>query len=238
MNHGDSLKLEVATKKPSSDELAESIYQEYPRKVGKSSALTAIKKSLKTHASEFLLERVKAYASAIGWKDRQFIPHPATWFNGGRFNDDPAEWEPPSQSSIPQPIETAETAEMMASLESVLQTMRPGWDTMLSYAERQAMMMNARCLLNVKPDGWASMKRYLAAKLPEGSPGYQPRSRLKFIENLPDVHGQAVDWDRKQRRCTPIPAPPVTPRATISRAELAEVFTKNGTSEPCNRSEP
>jgi len=93
---GDLLKLEVSTKMPSCDLLAESIYQEYPRKVSKPAALKAIKKALKNHPAEFLLEKVKAYASATGWKERSFIPHPATWFNGNRWEDDPAEWQQPA----------------------------------------------------------------------------------------------------------------------------------------------
>ena len=93
---GDLLKLEVSTKKPSCDQLAESIYQEYPRKVSKPAGIKAIKNALKTHPAEYLLEKVKAYSAATGWKDRQFIPHPATWFNGRRWEDDPAEWEQPT----------------------------------------------------------------------------------------------------------------------------------------------
>ena len=53
---------------------------------------------MKTHDPAFLLERTKAYAGAIHWQDRQFIPHPATWSNGERFNDDPKEWDDPKKS--------------------------------------------------------------------------------------------------------------------------------------------
>ena len=108
---GDLLKLEVSTKKPSSDQLAESIYQEYPRKVKKPAGIKAIKNALKTHPAEFLLERVKTYASAIGWQERRFIPHPATWFNEMRWEDDPAEWEQPAPSA-PRSGQSNKTAEM------------------------------------------------------------------------------------------------------------------------------
>jgi hypothetical protein len=91
---------------PSNDSKAETIYQEYPRKVSKPEAIAAIKKALKTISAEKLLEKVKTYASAIGWQERQFIPHPATWFNKRRWEDDPAEWvQPPSNGSRPaQPV--------------------------------------------------------------------------------------------------------------------------------------
>lgn len=74
----------------------ESIYDAYPRKQGKQDALKAIAKAVKIAGAVRLLERTQAYASATAlWSDddRQFIPHPATWFNRGSYDDDPATWE-------------------------------------------------------------------------------------------------------------------------------------------------
>jgi hypothetical protein len=70
---------------------AEDIYAAYPRKVGKPVALQAIQKALKTHSAGFLLERTKLFADTYNGEP-QFIPHPSTWFNQSRFNDDPATW--------------------------------------------------------------------------------------------------------------------------------------------------
>lgn len=93
----------VPSKKMRQQELAESICQEYPRKVAKIDALKAIIKAMKENDPAFLLERTKAYAAAIVWKEKQFIPHPATWFNKGFFNDDPEEWKQPvTNGSVPQ----------------------------------------------------------------------------------------------------------------------------------------
>ena len=79
---------------------AEEIYQEYPRRIAKADALRAIEKALRKKPALVLMERTKAYASAISWKERQFIPHPATWFNKECFDDDPGEWlNPNTQSS-------------------------------------------------------------------------------------------------------------------------------------------
>jgi hypothetical protein len=73
------------------------IYAAYPRKVGKDAALKAITTRIKEGvATEHLLERVNAFSDAVSrWPKhaRRFIPHPSTWFNEGRFEDDPAEWE-------------------------------------------------------------------------------------------------------------------------------------------------
>jgi hypothetical protein len=70
--------------------------------VGKQAALKAIAKvpskwrdgGFKMRA--YLLERTQAYAAAVAkWPaaDKQFIPHPATWFNRGSYDDDPKEWQ-------------------------------------------------------------------------------------------------------------------------------------------------
>lgn len=80
------------------------IYDCYPRKQGRAAALKAIAKAIDTikgdllnpRDSDWLLGRVKAYAEATAkWpaEDKQFIPHPSTWFNKGNYDDDPEEWK-------------------------------------------------------------------------------------------------------------------------------------------------
>lgn len=74
--------------------MCEEIYQAYPRHKGKETALKSIGKVLKKKSFEELLPIVKAYAAqtakqiADGKLEENFIPHPATWFNQGRYNDD------------------------------------------------------------------------------------------------------------------------------------------------------
>lgn len=75
---------------------AESVYDAYPRKVARQDALKAIVKAMKVVDPDRLLERTKAFAEATTrWSDGdlQFIPHPATWFNRGSYDDDPTTWE-------------------------------------------------------------------------------------------------------------------------------------------------
>jgi len=74
------------------DERDEEIYQAYPRKIGKQVALKAIRKACEKGEPVKILEATKAYAEATAGWDRQFIPHPATWFNRGSYDDDRAEW--------------------------------------------------------------------------------------------------------------------------------------------------
>jgi hypothetical protein len=83
---------------------AESIYAEYPRKEARGDALRAIAKAMRTCAPIRLLALTKAYAEAVSsWaqEDRKFIPHPATWFNRGSYDDDPAEWQRGRHSQTP-----------------------------------------------------------------------------------------------------------------------------------------
>lgn len=69
----------------------EEIYDLYPHKVGKPSALKAIRKALKSHNPAFLKEKTAAYAEAVKGTDT-ILPNPATWFNDERFENDPSTW--------------------------------------------------------------------------------------------------------------------------------------------------
>lgn len=72
------------------------IYAAYPRKVGKQAALKAIGKAAKVKTTLELFSATQSYALAVkSWPaaDKQFIPHPATWFNRGSYDDDPKEWQ-------------------------------------------------------------------------------------------------------------------------------------------------
>lgn len=76
----------------------------YPRRVGVDAAKKAHQKAVarlckagrsRPDAMGHLLERCTAYADAVSrWPadERQYVPHPSTWLNQGRFEDDPSEW--------------------------------------------------------------------------------------------------------------------------------------------------
>jgi hypothetical protein len=69
----------------------EEIYAAYPRKIGQPVALRAIRRALSKRPYEFLLERTRLFAQTCN-SPAEFIPHPTTWFNQARFNDEPATW--------------------------------------------------------------------------------------------------------------------------------------------------
>lgn len=91
---------------PVKAETIEAIYQAYPRKVAKHAALRAIDAALKRNGTtpEKLLEATQAYAAAVSrWDptDLQYVPHPATWFNAGRYDDDRSQWERKGSRRMP-----------------------------------------------------------------------------------------------------------------------------------------
>lgn len=71
---------------------AEIIYEAYPRKVARPAAIQAIRRALQAESFDWLLKRVQRYAECVEGSSKKFIPHPATWFNQARYDDDETEW--------------------------------------------------------------------------------------------------------------------------------------------------
>ena len=76
---------------PAGPVTAESIYAAYPLKVGKPDALKAITKAMGKTDPEKLLKITLEFSKRRG-TDKSFVPHPSTWFNQERYNDDPSTW--------------------------------------------------------------------------------------------------------------------------------------------------
>lgn len=66
----------------------EAFWQAYPRKTGKLAAFRKYKMALQYIPHKELLEAVEVYAKSVEGKDKQFIPHPATWLHQGRWDDE------------------------------------------------------------------------------------------------------------------------------------------------------
>ncbi|MCH8806653.1 MAG: helix-turn-helix domain-containing protein [Planctomycetes bacterium] len=92
------------------DDVVEGIYQAYPRHVGKRTAIRAIRAALVRIAAQpgigahgqagaWLLERVQAFANSPAGQAGKFTPHPATFFNSERYDDDSAEWDRSEKSA-------------------------------------------------------------------------------------------------------------------------------------------
>lgn len=65
-------------------------WAEYPKRVGKDAAAKAFGSAMRRITTPDPLETILAglRRALPGWDDPQFIPHPATWLNQGRWDDD------------------------------------------------------------------------------------------------------------------------------------------------------
>lgn len=63
-------------------------YALYPRKIGKEAARKSFAKSLKKAPAQKIIEAADQFALACRGKEKKFIPHPATWLNQGRWDDE------------------------------------------------------------------------------------------------------------------------------------------------------
>lgn len=63
----------------------------YPRKVAKDEARKAWRRITKKDAPEALTAGLRRWLASADWAgtERQYLPHPATWLNGGRWKDEP-----------------------------------------------------------------------------------------------------------------------------------------------------
>jgi hypothetical protein len=92
---------------------AQQIYELYPRKVAKPKALIAIHKAIEREAKRlggepeaiaYIKLQTQKFARSPATKAKvergeiEFIPHPSTWFNQERFNDE-ADWRRPEGSN-------------------------------------------------------------------------------------------------------------------------------------------
>jgi len=61
----------------------------YPRKVGKIAGKKAFDKALKLTTLEQLLKGIEVLRIETKGKGIEFTPHPTTWLNDGRWDDEP-----------------------------------------------------------------------------------------------------------------------------------------------------
>jgi hypothetical protein len=64
-------------------------YAAYPRHVARSAAAAAYRRAVKRVSFDALLASARRYAEECAGNDPQFTKHPASWLNGGCWEDDP-----------------------------------------------------------------------------------------------------------------------------------------------------
>ncbi len=93
-NRIEEIREEQNSVKKSEDDDFDIFWKNYPKKVGKAQAKKAwlkLKKSKKLPEIDVLLQAISKQKTSQLWiKDNgQYIPHPSTWLNGERWNDEP-----------------------------------------------------------------------------------------------------------------------------------------------------
>lgn len=66
----------------------EEFWDVYPRKVGKKAATTAFVKACRKASAQAIIDGARRFAADPN-REEQFTPHPTTWLNQGRWEDDP-----------------------------------------------------------------------------------------------------------------------------------------------------
>jgi hypothetical protein len=118
-------------------------------------------------------------------------------------------------------------AQSMLDLEKRVQSLKSGWGLPLGYTEQKLLAAASRTLSALNLAQWQTLKDYMHAKIPDGRPAWQPRTRTKFLETVGDVWNYASEWRKRHEASRPPPNTipmPVSSRPTISREELAEFF--------------
>jgi hypothetical protein len=71
-----------------SNDVFEDFWAAYPRRVGKGAARPAFAKATRKANPEAIIAAIKQQVAAGCFKDLTFCPHPATWLNNERWDDE------------------------------------------------------------------------------------------------------------------------------------------------------
>lgn len=100
----------------SADERFAAFYLAYPRKVGREAAFRAWQKAVRRVDPEVIVAGAERFAADPNLpRERQYIPHPATWINGGRWADEPL----PSRTDRQRPSNDEQIADLLARAEAM-----------------------------------------------------------------------------------------------------------------------
>jgi hypothetical protein len=80
-------------------DFVDQFWRAYPRRVAKKAAVAALDRVRRSDEVDFprLLDAVRQYARSVAGKDMQYVAHPATWLNQGRWDD---EYPAPQESDV------------------------------------------------------------------------------------------------------------------------------------------
>lgn len=81
----------------------EQFWKRYPRKVGKIAARKAWDKATQDTSPQTILEGVRRLADDPNKPELEFLPHPSTWLNEGRWEDEPYPAKQTTESRFVKP---------------------------------------------------------------------------------------------------------------------------------------
>lgn len=92
------------TQRTTSSSMADASFDEfwsaYPRRVGKGQARKAWASAMKKTDASTIIAGAARFASSSASSDLKFVPYPATWLNGERWDDEEAAPKPVAGSSV------------------------------------------------------------------------------------------------------------------------------------------
>lgn len=98
----------------------------YPRKIGKGGAKKTWQKITRRVKPEVIVEGARRMASDPNLPETQFIPHPSTWLNEGRWDDEP--YAPRGKANLKQIQQREASEKFLASFtEQPAITANPEW---------------------------------------------------------------------------------------------------------------
>jgi hypothetical protein len=98
----------------------------YPRKIGKGGAKKTWEKITRRVKPEVIIEGARRMASDPNLPETQFIPHPSTWLNEGRWDDEP--YAPRGRANLKQIQQREASEKFLASFtEQPAITANPEW---------------------------------------------------------------------------------------------------------------
>ena len=101
------------TPRNSADEDFAAWWALYPRKVGKGQAMKAYTAARKKATAEALVAAAEIQGPLLMARGAQYCPHPATWLNGERWRDEPADL----QTTDPKRFTRSDWEHLMARAE-------------------------------------------------------------------------------------------------------------------------
>ena len=133
-----------------------------------------------------------------------------------------------SPPALPEVVPTGRRFPDHTSIIARINAVRPEWKKPAQWmaSELHALHDALSAFEEMTDEDWDSIRRYMAAKLPEGAGYWQPRNRSQFVSQFADVFGHVQRWEGKRRPTPTAPKPsvPIPERKILTRAEMAEMM--------------